>query len=428
MERSYTATGPSAARQPAVDARTGTIGAFVSFYKAETLALTILLALITSIGPLATDMYLPALPDIRASLEASTAETQATLSGFLVGYALAQLLYGPLSDRKGRKPAMLFGLGLFTVGSLACAMAPGIQVLIGARVLQALGGAGSVVLARAMVRDLYEGARAGRELSRMGSIMAIVPALAPILGAAVGALWGWRSIFYVMTLSGPVLALMVHRRLPETLRAPLAEPFSLLAMLRGFALIFRSATFRYYAFLGSLSFAGFFCFLSGASLVLQTHYGVTPFGFSIAFAVVTMGFIGGALLAGRKVMAWGIDGTLWRGVCLLVPAGLLMLAVMLTGWGGAIAIVAAMTLYQVGFALTLPQCNAGAMMPFRERAGSASSLFSVIQMTMAALAGALVGSLLDRTPLMLPLGISACALTMLAIVVAGRRRQAPPAG
>lgn len=398
----------------------------MSFFKPETLALTVLLALITAIGPLATDMYLPALPDIRTSLAASTAQTQATLSGFLVGYALAQLLYGPISDRKGRKPAMLFGLGLFTLGSLACALAPTIEVLIGARVLQALGGAGSVVLARAMVRDLYEGARAGKELSRMGSIMAIVPALAPILGAGVAALWGWRSIFYVMTLSGPALALMVHRRLPETLRTPLAEPFSPMAMLGGFALIFRSPTFRYYAFLGSLSFAGFFCFLSGASLVLQTQYGVTPFGFSVAFAIVTLGFIAGALLAGRKVMAWGIDGTLLRGVCLLVPAGVIMLGVMLSGVGGAPAIVAAMTLYQVGFALTLPQSNAGAMMPFRERAGSASSLFSVIQMTMAALAGALVGGLLDRTPLMLPLGITACALTMAAIVALGRRRQDTP--
>jgi len=397
----------------------------VPHFKPETLALTVLLALITSIGPLATDMYLPALPDIRSTLGASTAQTQATLSGFLVGYAVAQLVYGPASDRKGRKPAMLFGLGLFTLGSLACAVAPGIEVLVVARVLQALGGAGSVVLARAMVRDLYEGPRAARELSRMGSIMALVPALAPILGAGVGALWGWRSIFYVMALSGPALAFAVHRKLPETLRQPLAEPFSTASMLRGFALIFRSPTFRYYAFLGALSFAGFFCFLSGASLVLQTHYGVTPFGFSIAFAVVTVGFIGGALLAGRKVMGWGIDGTLKRGVVLLVLAGLSMLAVMASGIGGAPAIVAAMTLYQVGFALTLPQSNAGAMMPFRDRAGSASSLFSVIQMSTAAVAGTLVGRLLDVTPLMLPLGISACALAMLTIVLAGARSRPP---
>ncbi|MCA0422307.1 MAG: multidrug effflux MFS transporter [Proteobacteria bacterium] len=392
----------------------------MAILKPESLALTVLLALITAIGPLATDMYLPLLPTIRDDLGATTADVQATLSGFLIGYALAQLFYGPISDRKGRKPAMIAGLLLFMLGSLGCALAPTISWLIGARVLQALGGAGSVVLARAMVRDSHEGARAGRELARIGSIMALVPALAPMAGAAVGALAGWRSVFYVMAALGPLILWLVHFHLPETVRQPLATPFSLREMFRDFRTVLRVPSFRYYAALGSLSFAGFFCFLSGGSFVLQQVYGLSERAFAASFALPVLGYMSGAMLAQRKVMAWGIDRTIRMGVLIGLPAALAMLAGMLTGIGGPWAVLVPMTFYQVGFGLILSQCNAGALVPFADRAGGASSLFSVTQMGLSALVGALVGAALDRTALALPLGLSVCALLMAFAVYAGR--------
>ena len=393
-----------------------------------TFALTALLALITAIGPLATDMYLPVLPTIRQALGATTAQTQATLSAFLIGFAAAQLFYGPISDRKGRRPAMLFGLALFSLGSLACALAPSIELLIGARVVQALGGAGSVVLARAMVRDAYEGARAGRELSRMGSIMAVVPALAPVLGAGVAAVFGWRSVFVFMTLAGPALAALVYAKLPETLKQPLATRFSLLTMLRDFRKVGASRAFRFYALIGSLSFAGFFCFLSGASFVLQGVYKVTEAGFSGAFALTVLGYIAGAMLAQRLVMRIGIDATVRAGVLIIVPAALTMLALVWLGFGGPWAVILAMPLYQMGFGLILSQCNAGAMMPFGAMAGSASSLFSVTQMSLSALLGGLVGLSLDKTPLALPLGISFCALAAGAVLLVGKGAEPPVSG
>src|ERR671912_1491790 len=186
--------------------------------KPETLAMTVVLALLTALGPLSTDMYLPSLPAIATGLGASTGQAQMTLSAFLLGFAAGQFLYGPVSDRVGRRPVLLFGLGLFVLASLACTLAPTVESLVTARFVQALGASGPIVLARAIVRDLYEGPRAGRELSRMGSIMGLVPALAPILGGLLHEAFGWRSTFAATILFGLALAAAVAAVLPETLR------------------------------------------------------------------------------------------------------------------------------------------------------------------------------------------------------------------
>ena len=151
----------------------------------DTIALTAVLALLVAFGPVATDMYVPSMPEIGRLLDAGTAEVQLTLSSYLIGFAIGQSFYGPISDRYGRKPVLLIALLIFCGASAACAGAPSIEWLIVARILQALGGSGTIVLARAIVRDLYAAERAGRELSRMGAIMSIAPVLAPLLGSLV---------------------------------------------------------------------------------------------------------------------------------------------------------------------------------------------------------------------------------------------------
>eukprot|EP01036_Dinobryon_divergens_P019191 gene19191-26168_t len=154
-------------------------------------------------------MYLPSLPTIATALQTSTAAVQLTLSAFLIGFAAGQVIYGPLADRHGRKLPLIGGLVLFTAASVGCAVAPTIEILVAMRFLQALGASGPIVLARAMVRDLYEGPRAGRELSRMGTIMGFVPAAAPVLGGLMHTVFGWQSIFLFCALFGLIAIAVV---------------------------------------------------------------------------------------------------------------------------------------------------------------------------------------------------------------------------
>src|SRR5476651_2538226 len=191
-----------------------------------TFALTVLLAALSAIGPLTTDMYLPSLPDIARLLGASTAQVQLTISAYLFGFAIGQILYGPLADRHGRKPVLLAAMGLYCAASLACALSTSIEMLIAARALQALGGAGGIVLARAIVRDLYSGARAGRELSLMGSVMALAPVLAPLAGGLLQTGFGWRAIFVTLVLAAIIGLAVVWTRMPETLGERSPEPVS----------------------------------------------------------------------------------------------------------------------------------------------------------------------------------------------------------
>lgn len=392
----------------------------LTFLRPGTFALTILLGILTAVGPLSTDMYLPALPDIRADLGTTTKLAQATLSGFMLGFGFAQTFYGPISDRRGRKPVLLASLGIYCCGCLFCSFAPSIEALIAARFVQAVGAAGSSVIIRAVVRDLFHGAEAGREMSRMASIMAVVPALAPIAGAGIAALFGWRAVFLTMTIAGPVMASLVYFKLPETLHAPVTTPFSIPQMLRDFARIARNRTFTRHALIGAFGFSGFFCFLSAASFVLQGVYGLNPLQFSGAFMLTVLGYLIGSAVAQRFVMRLGLQRMIATGIVLIVCAASLALA-------GSLAIhspwpiILGMPGYQFGLSFLLAQCNASAMQPFKESAGSASSLFAVMQMCIAAAIGALVGHYIDMSPLVLPAATLASALMAAFVLLATRR-------
>ena len=213
-----------------------------------TFALTALLAALSAIGPLTTDMYLPSLPDIARQLGSSTAQVQLTISAYLIGFAVGQIFYGPVSDRHGRKPVLLAALALYCVASLVCALSTSIEMLIVARFVQALGGSGGIVLARAVVRDLYSGVRAGRELSLIGSVMALAPVLAPVAGGILQTGFGWRSIFITLIVAGLAGAAIVWLLLPETLGERATEPVSPRSMLKSYRAVARNPA--YLAYLG----------------------------------------------------------------------------------------------------------------------------------------------------------------------------------
>jgi DHA1 family bicyclomycin/chloramphenicol resistance-like MFS transporter len=272
------------------------------------------------------------------------------------------------------------------------------------------------VLARAIVRDLYDGSLAGRELSRMGTIMGVVPAAAPILGGFLEAGFGWRSNFIVMTLIGIALGATIVFRLPETIRHRSGEAFSLLAVLGGYRALLRHHGYRSYVALSSLTYSGLFCFISGATFVLQGYYGLSELAFGFSFGSVVIGFISGSFIAQRIVTKLGINGTIAIGMMLIAIAGVSMVALSLFGPKHVLAIIIPMAFYTCGVGFIMPQSMAGAMSPFSDRAGAASSLLGLIQMSSAAIAGVVIGHALEYAPL-LPLPIGIATLGSLAILV-----------
>ncbi|WP_414472464.1 multidrug effflux MFS transporter [Microvirga sp. M2] len=389
--------------------------------KPDTLALTVVLALLTALGPLSTDMYLPSLPAIAAGLQATTGQAQMTLSAFLLGFAAGQFVYGPVSDRVGRRPVLLFGLGLFSLASLICALAPTIEVLIGARFLQALGASGPIVLGRAIVRDFYEGPRAGRELSRMGSIMGVVPAVAPVLGGLIAQFYEWRMTFAVMLICGIALAATVLLRLPESIRTKSDAPLSFTAILAGFGMLLRHPAYRIYVSFSMLAYGGLFAFISGSSFVLQEVYRLDELSFAFSFAFMVVGYIAGTFLAQRLVGRHGLDGTIRFGVASLAAGGTLMVVLVASGAPSSFAITGPMAIYALGVGLTMPQAMASALMPFPERAGAASSLLGICQMTFAAILGIVLGQNLGGSALPLPTAIAGTGILALIVFAATGR-------
>jgi MFS transporter, DHA1 family, multidrug resistance protein len=379
-----------------------------------TFALTALLAALSAIGPLTTDMYLPSLPDIARNLHASTAQVQFTISAYLIGFAVGQIFYGPVSDRHGRKPVLMFAMALYCVASLACALSTSIQMLIVARTFQAVGGSGGIVLARAIVRDIYAGARAGRELSLIGSVMALAPVLAPIAGGLLQTGFGWRAVFFALVAAGLLGAGIVWLLLPETLNTRAAEPVSIASMARSYRVVVRHPAYLAYLGITAASYAGLFAWISGAAFVLQNLYGLTPFDFGVAFALGSVGYMTGSALAARIVIRLGLDGVLGLGGCACAVGGLGMVAAVALGLTSSLSLVAPVAIYLAGLGMVLPQGIAGAMTPFPERAGAASSLFGFVQQSAAALCGAIVGWFLGQSAWPLVLGVAVMGCTTLA--------------
>lgn len=385
-----------------------------------TAAFTVFLASLTAVGPLSTDMYLPSLPAIAADFGADTGATQLTLSMHLIGFAGSQLFYGPLSDRFGRRPVLLGGFILYIVGSFVSLFVMSIEQLILARLLQAVGGGASVVLARAIVRDLFEGAAAGQMLAKMAAIMGLVPALAPMLGGVVQDLYGWKENFIAMGLFGIVLFVIVATSLDETLPPARRQSAAPLAILRNYRRLLADTHFLKYLAVACVCFSGLFAFISGSSFVLQREYGLSPVVYGLCFGAMAGGYVAGSLIGGRLVRRLGIDGTLRIGGFAAALGGLSMLAALLS-FPSALAIVLPVVIYGFAVGLSMPQAMAGALTPFPEMAGTASSLLGFLQAMAGAVAGIYVGHGVDAGAMTMAGTIAAMGVACFAITNVGRR-------
>lgn len=395
-----------------------------------TFALTLLLAAMSAIGPLTTDMYLPSLPDIAQRLDATTAQVQFTISSYLIGFAVGQIVYGPLSDRHGRKPVFIGAMALFCVATFVCALAPSIETLIAARFVQALGGCGGIVLARAVVRDLHSGVHAGREMSLITSVMAVAPVLAPVIGGAVQSVFGWRGIFVTLGVAGVAGLAVIWLLMPETLKTRSTERLSVASIWASYRIVAGNHAYLAYLAMSSAIYAGLFAWISGAAFVLQDLYGLTPFEFGFVFAVGSSGFLIGSFIATRIVRRVGIDGVISLGAAAAAVGGLGVLVSVAIDFNSSLSIVLPMSVYLSGLGMVLPQSIAGALTPFPERAGAASSLFGFVQQTIAAVCGALVGTLLghDAWPLAGAVAFMGVATLVLWLTTRGLRRRHAAAG
>ncbi|CAG0960420.1 partial Bicyclomycin resistance protein, partial [Burkholderiales bacterium] len=264
-----------------------------------TFGLALLLTTLVALGPLSTDLYLPALPALTRDFSTDVARVQLTLSVFLAGFALAQLAYGPLSDRFGRRPILLAGLVIYLGASVACMFAPSIEALIAARFVQALGACAGPVLGRAVVRDVYGPSQAARVLAYISGAMAIAPMLGPVLGGWLTVWFGWRANFAALALFSALQCVATALLLGESNAHKDPEATRLTRMTQNFSGLLSAREYRGYLLCFSFAYAGLFAFISGSSFVLINLHGLSPQWYGASFGFVVAGYIAGTLISGR---------------------------------------------------------------------------------------------------------------------------------
>lgn len=351
-----------------------------------------------AIGSLSIDMALPSLPATAAALGAAPATMQLTVTLFLAGFAVAQLVHGPLSDRIGRRRVLLGGLAVYVAGGLACWAAPSAPLLVAGRVLQAFGAGSGPVVGRAVIRDLYEPARAARVLGYMGTAMALTPILAPIVGGVVHVAFGWRAVYLVLATCGALFLALAVPLVPETNRRRDPDALRPGHLATNTADLLRDPAFLGYTLVVALMFGGQFAFISGSAFVLIEVLRVPPDVYGLCFGLVAFGIMTGSFLAARLTARAGIDRLISAATGLSAVAGGLMAAL---AWGGVWtvpAVIGPMYVFSVGVGIVLPTAIAGAIGPFPRTAGLAAAVLGFLQLTTAATYGIVVGRLYDGTP------------------------------
>ncbi|MEN9629467.1 MAG: hypothetical protein RJA10_2694 [Pseudomonadota bacterium] len=281
------------------------------------------LALLLGLQPAATDVYLPALPMLRQDLAAPMAAAQLTMSALILAFGLAQMVWGPLADRFGRRPVLLLGLALYTVASIGCVTAAQIDSLVVWRVLQGAALASAVVVARAVIRDLYEPAQGAHVMALALTGLGVIALLSPLLGGLVAAASGWRAALAGVALTGAATLVFIAWRLPETLPVPNPQALQWRPMLGGWVQIARHPVFRAWGLLVACSYGGLFTLLAGSSFVYMDVLGLSPAAYGAAMAAGSVSYIAGTFLCRRWIRQVGMQRTVQRGAGFTLAAGAL---------------------------------------------------------------------------------------------------------
>ncbi|QDM33720.1 multidrug effflux MFS transporter [Tardiphaga sp. vice352] len=387
----------------------------------------IVLGLLSAVGPFAIDMYLPALPAITADLKTTTAATQLTLTVFFIAFGLCQIVYGPLSDVYGRKAPLYAGLVLFTLGSIGCALAPGIGALIAFRFIQGLGAAAMAVTPRAIILDLHTGAEATRLMALVMLVFSVCPILAPLFGSALIVPFGWRAVFAAVTLVAVIGVALVATLLPETRPAEERISGNVRDVLGAFAELLRDRHFLGLTFIGGLGMSSFFAFLATSSFVYIGHYGLTPTQYSLAFSVNAIGFIGASQFASRLGSQFGIGRMVLTAVSLYAGFALLLLVLTLLGYDSLRVLMPLLFTSFAFLGLVIPSTMVLALERHGPIAGIAAALGGTLQMVTGGAMIAVAGLFFNGTTLPMVATIAVAAVGALLVSLATLRHAEPVA-
>ncbi|MET9912913.1 multidrug effflux MFS transporter [Streptomyces sp. NPDC006476] len=381
------------------------------------LLVTFILGGLTATPPLAMDMYLPSLPEVTHALHAPAATVQLTLTACLLGMALGQLVVGPMSDKWGRRRPLLTGLAVYVLATALCAFAPNVEVLVAFRLVQGLAGAAGIVIARAVVRDLYDGTAMARFFSTLMLISGVAPIVAPLIGGQILRVTDWRGVFVVLTVVGLLLGALVWTRLPETLPRAERHAGGVGEALHSMRRLLADLPFTGFMLAGGFAFAALFAYISASPFVIQDIYGASPQTFSLLFGLnsvglVIVGQINGKVLVGRvsleKVMGVGLA------VVIAAATALLLMSTGALGAVGLAPVAAALFVLMSAMGVTLPNAQALALMRTRHSAGSASALLGTSSFLIGAVASPLVGIAGEHTAVPMAVVQLAAALVALA--------------
>ncbi|MCX4693608.1 Bcr/CflA family multidrug efflux MFS transporter [Streptomyces sp. NBC_01408] len=390
------APGPRAPGPKAAVPTAGALAAAAPLAAARRTGLLVIFMLggLTALPPLSMDMYLPALPEVTTALNSPAATVQLTLTACLAGMALGQLVIGPMSDKWGRRRPLLIGMVVYVLATAICAFAPTAELLIGFRLLQGLSGAAAIVIARAVVRDLYDGVEMARFFSTLMLVSGVAPIIAPLIGGQVLRFSDWRGVFVVLTGVGALLTLLVWRRLDETLPPERRQTGGVGAALHTMRGLLGDRVFTGYTLTGGFAFAVLFAYISASPFVIQEIYGASPQAFSLLFGLNSVGLIAagqinGKLLVGRV----SLDKVLAAGLAIAGAAAvaLLLMSTGVFGKAGLFPVAAALFVLMSSMGVILPNTNAQALMRTPHAAGSASALIGTTSFLVGAIASPLVG-------------------------------------
>jgi DHA1 family bicyclomycin/chloramphenicol resistance-like MFS transporter len=391
------------------------------------LELLILLGALQAFAPLSIDMYLPALPVIEKVFHTSTASVQMTMVTFLLGYALGQPLYGPITDRFGRKPPLYASLLVFIAASAACAISPSIPIMSIARLVQAVGACGGAVMSRAMVTDLFPASELRRIFSMLVLVLGVSPVIAPLIGSYLLVWFGWNSAFIVQALLGTICLVGMHFRLPESLPHESRRPLQFNVIKSTYARLFKDRTFIGASVVCGFSSAGTFAYITSAPFVFIVLYKVPTERFGWLFGSVAAGMVVAAQINGRMSRRIPLWRVLRIANTVQLFAGVLLLGAVLSGFGGMWSVFACVFIYVSAQGFVFPNGSAIAMMRHGAIAGTASALLGTNQFLIAALTTTFLGFIDNPAlPMAIVIAGSAICSTLLNFLTLGAKLETAP--